>query len=102
MVKSTYPFSASDIGLFAGVELSQSDKEAKAEEWNRLHEEGQAVRYKFLRAKEYATNVSKKQGLEEQLDLLWHDMDNGKFGEDAKTGEWFKAIKKVKDDNPKG
>jgi len=34
----------------------------------------------------------------EQLDLLYHDMlaDKG-----DKTGEWFKAVKKVKDDNPK-
>lgn len=34
----------------------------------------------------------------EQLDLLYHDMiaDKG-----DKTGEWFKAIKKIKDDNPK-
>jgi hypothetical protein len=35
---------------------------------------------------------------EEQLDLLYHDMiaDKG-----DKTGEWFKAVKKVKDDNAK-
>ena len=34
-----------------------------------------------------------------QLDLLYKDMlaDKG-----DKSGEWFKAIKKVKDDNPKG
>jgi hypothetical protein len=36
--------------------------------------------------------------LGEQLDLLYHDMVSGKGD---KTGEWFKAIKKVKDDNPK-
>ena len=35
----------------------------------------------------------------DQLDKLYHDIDNGKLD---KTGEWFKAIKKVKDDNPKG
>ena len=34
----------------------------------------------------------------EQLDLLYHDMLAGKLDT---TGEWFKAIKKVKDDNPK-
>ena len=34
----------------------------------------------------------------DQLDKLYHDIDNGKLD---KTGEWFKAIKKVKDDNPK-
>ena len=36
-----------------------------------------------------------------QLDKLWHDIEDGKFGEDAKTGTWFLAIKQVKDDNPK-
>ena len=35
----------------------------------------------------------------DQLVKLYHDIDNGKLD---KTGEWFKAIKKVKDDNPKG
>lgn len=34
----------------------------------------------------------------EQLDMLYHDMvaDKG-----DKSGEWFKTVKKVKDDNPK-
>ena len=34
----------------------------------------------------------------DQLDLLYHDMvaDKG-----DKSGEWFKTVKKVKDDNPK-
>ena len=36
--------------------------------------------------------------LGEQLDLLFHDMTAGKGD---KTGEWYKAVKKVKDDNPK-
>jgi len=34
----------------------------------------------------------------EQLDLLYKDMAADKGD---KSGEWFKAIKKVKDDNPK-
>jgi len=34
----------------------------------------------------------------DQLDALYHDMTSGKGD---KTGEWYKAIKKVKDDNPK-
>ena len=34
----------------------------------------------------------------EQLDSLWHDIDQGKLD---KTGSWYKAVKKVKDDNPK-
>ena len=32
----------------------------------------------------------------EQLDMLWHDMDEGRIaGKD--TSEWYKAIKEVKD-----
>ena len=36
--------------------------------------------------------------LGEQLDMLFHDMTSGKGD---KTGEWYKAIAKVKSDNPK-
>ena len=36
--------------------------------------------------------------LAEQLDMLYHDMTAGKGD---KTGDWWKALKKVKDDNPK-
>ena len=34
----------------------------------------------------------------EQLDMLFHDMTAGKG---SKTGEWYKAIAKVKADHPK-
>tara|TARA_B100000767_G_scaffold28262_1_gene24537 strand:- start:5 stop:388 length:384 start_codon:yes stop_codon:yes gene_type:complete len=47
--------------------------------------------YRLNRKKSYAK-------IEEQLDLLYKDMTAGKL--DA-TGEWHKATKKVKDDNPK-
>jgi len=45
-------------------------------------------------------NTRKKEypELREQLDLLYKDMAADKGD---KTGEWFKAVKKVKDDNPK-
>lgn len=36
--------------------------------------------------------------LVEQLDMLFHDMTAGKG---TKDGEWYKAIAKVKTDNPK-
>ena len=36
--------------------------------------------------------------IQEQLDLLYHDMTAGKGD---KTGEWYKAVNKVKADNPK-
>ena len=40
-------------------------------------------------------------GISEQLDQLFREVDSGNFGADAKTGEWYIAVKKVKDANPK-
>lgn len=37
----------------------------------------------------------------EQLDMLFHDIEAGKFGEDAKTGQFCLHIKGIKDNNPK-
>jgi hypothetical protein len=44
------------------------------------------------------TRASEYKELKEQLDLLYHDMTADKGD---KSGEWYKHIKKVKDDNPK-
>ena len=37
----------------------------------------------------------------EQLDQLYRDINAGKFGADAKTGEWFVGISSVKTKFPK-
>ena len=50
--------------------------------------------YSHARANEY-------QILSEQLDMLFKDVDAGLFGENAKTGTWYKHIKTIKDANPK-
>ena len=39
--------------------------------------------------------------LSEQFDQLFRDVAAGKFGADAQSGEWYTAIKEVKDTNPK-
>ena len=39
--------------------------------------------------------------LNEQLDKLYHDIDSGKFGDTAKTGQFYLARKAVKDKFPK-
>ena len=39
--------------------------------------------------------------LYEQLDDLWHDIDDGFFGENAKNGTWYSKIKDLKDKYPK-
>jgi len=63
------------------AEISKSDIQAKID----------ATEYQKDRATAYPE-------LKEQLDLLYKDMAADKGD---KTGEWFKAVKKVKDDNPK-
>lgn len=36
----------------------------------------------------------------EQLDLLWHAIDEGKFGDTAKTSSFYTTLKAVKDKYP--
>ena len=40
-------------------------------------------------------------GIATELDLLWHDINNGKLGADAKTGAWYLDVKSVKERFPK-
>ena len=61
-------------------------------EIKRLEDEWVSQEYARKRAQEYPD-------LAEQFDLLFHDMTSGKGD---KTGEWYKAVNKVKTDNPKG
>ena len=56
-----------------------------------LQAEYDAKKYQRDRAPNYPA-------IQEQLDLLYHDMTAGKGD---KTGEWYKAVNKVKTDNPK-
>ena len=37
----------------------------------------------------------------DQLDMLWHSIDAGEFGDTAKQSEFYVANKAVKDANPK-
>ena len=69
-------------------EISEADIKAKQAELDKAY-----IDEKYQRDRHYIYPQ-----IQEQLDLLYHDMVAGK-GE--KTGEWFKAVKKVKDDNPK-
>ena len=52
-----------------------------------------------------ATAVTKRaayyQSIGEQLDKLYHDIDSGKLGNDAKTGDFYVGRKAVKDKYPK-
>ena len=67
--------------------LSHKDYESKK---TAILAEWEQNKYKSVRRKQYPS-------VAEQLDLLYHDMTAGKGD---KTGEWYKAIKKIKDDIP--
>lgn len=52
------------------------------------------VPYQAVRQNSYPT-------IGEQFDLIFHDIDNGVFGESAKNSSFFKAIKEIKNKIPK-
>ena len=50
--------------------------------------------HKIERSSEYP-------GFDEQLDLLWHAIDAGAFGDPAKLTDFYTTLKTVKDNYPK-
>lgn len=40
--------------------------------------------------------------VKEQLDMLFKDIGDGLFGEDAKTGSFYTTLKTIKETHPKG
>tara|TARA_R110000824_G_scaffold73429_1_gene187009 strand:- start:158 stop:505 length:348 start_codon:yes stop_codon:yes gene_type:complete len=67
--------------------------------WDDVETKKDALIAEFT-ANEYSRNrASAYDSIGNQLDLLFHDMTAGKG---TKTGEWYKAVAKVKADNPKG
>ena len=60
----------------------------------------EATKVKYKSERQYSGSVTYAD-FGEQLDQLFRDVDAGKFGADAKTGEWYIAVKAVKDANPK-
>lgn len=50
-----------------------------------------------------ANNLIRYPSLEDQLDNLWHDINDGVFGDDVKaSSRFYSTIKAVKDTYPKG
>ena len=75
--------------LLTAEEISAREAEEAA-----AKTEEDALKFKISREINYPP-------LPEQFDQLFRDITAGKFGDDAKTGEWYIAIKAVKDANPK-
>ena len=77
------------------VSLDQSLIDAARVELNKL-------KYKSDRSQPAVLGISSTYPLiTEQLDQLYHDIESGKFGANAKTGSWFVGITSVKTAYPK-
>ena len=70
------------------------DETKIAEQLKKLEDQLKATEYQRDRAKSYPE-------LKEQLDLLWHAIDGGKFNVKSKETDFYKKLKAVKDANPK-
>ena len=79
-------------GVFIS-EWNSKEKQPTEEEIEKAHNEWK----KDYDSKQYQRDRQYPE-LGEQLDMLFHDMTAGKGD---KTGEWYKAVAKVKADNPK-
>jgi hypothetical protein len=89
-------------------ESNTDTKPTKAEldaEIARLDAEYLAKRYQRQRTNDVSERMSGIQTsypkIEEQLDQLFHDIESGKFGDTAKTGNWYVGISSVKNAFPK-
>ena len=91
---SPYDFALQDDGDGPYISVWNSKKEKPTE---KEIEEADAEWQKDYDALQYQRD-RQYPALGEQLDMLFHDMTVGKG---TKDGEWYKAVKKVKDDNPK-
>ena len=69
-------------------------KEQILAKYDELVEADKKIQYQRDRADAYPE-------LKEQLDLLWHAIDDGKFNVKSKETDFYKKLKAVKDANPK-
>tara|TARA_B100000927_G_C16409015_1_gene446540 strand:- start:58 stop:345 length:288 start_codon:yes stop_codon:yes gene_type:complete len=82
------------------VQLSSTEETARDNEVSASIAEKNATEYSRERKVGTAT-TSGYDAVTNQLDQLYHDIKDGKFGADAKTGEWYVGITSVKTAFPK-
>ena len=101
-----YPFDKNDVQGEGTESFTDEQKTALANEWNTAHEE----KYNYVRKRidgdttssfnsttGHRENIVTQSGyaeIGEQLDKLWHDIDEGKLD---KTGSFYTSIKTIKD-----
>jgi len=87
-------FSMSDLEInWLDTNQTQPTDAEITTEITRLQDEYDSKQYQ--RDRQYAPTG-------DQLDMLWHSIDAGEFGDTAKQSEFYTANKAVKDANPKG
>ena len=78
---------------------TKAEVEAEILRLNAIHESKRYQRQRTNDVSERASGIQTSYPkIEEQLDKLWHDIDQGKLD---KNGEFYKYIKNVKDTFPK-
>ena len=101
-----YPFDKDDVQGIGTESLTDAEKTTLANEWNTAY--AAKWNYKKKRAEGHSTssfnsttgvreNIVRQDGyaqIGEQLDKLWHDIDEGKLD---KTGSFYTSIKTIKD-----
>ena len=89
-LKTEYPTLKSGNRIFGETEYNKTI-DSWAEEVRAKELDIEANGYKYARKESYPD-------ISEQLDKIYHDINKGTLDE---TGEFFTALKTVKDDNPK-
>ena len=87
------------INVSTGATTTETLTSDEVAEREAIAVENAKVLYKQKRTVGVSTTVYP--GIAEQLDQLYRDVAAGKFGSDAKTGEWFVGITSVKTAFPK-
>ena len=101
-----YPFDKDDVQGVGTENLTDAEKTKIANEWNAAHEK----KFNYVKKRtegfstfDYNSTTGKKENfvnhsgyesIGNQLDNLWHDINDGKLD---KTGKFYTSIKSVKD-----
>ena len=89
-------------GLVNGQIVQYSAEEESAADSEEITIAAEDAAIKYINERQVGTATSGGYGnFGEQLDKLYRDINAGKFGADAKTGEWFVGISSVKTAFPK-
>tara|TARA_B100001778_G_C18087465_1_gene405855 strand:+ start:124 stop:447 length:324 start_codon:yes stop_codon:yes gene_type:complete len=83
-----------------GDQATDKDGNSISYDLNAVNAEVANKLYQYQRVTGIGT-TSGYPAIESQLDQLYHDINSGKFGADAKTGDWFVGISSVKTSLPK-